>query len=223
MGCLPSPLLRRPWSRRTWSTGTAAASTTCPRSYPAIRGASPPSLGRRAAVRDGDADFRPEAETAADLHAATHERSALAHLDETEPGSPTEPRVGGADVESVAVVLHHSHDEARKKRDDGVHALRTSVAKRVVDGLLEDPVHRDLRELCHGALAAQHVEDHVPPPGPRRDEISGRAHQPTPLAEWLEAGNDLSELFGGIRGRGPAAGAGAYCSRRLLDEAPADQ
>ena len=41
--------------------------------------------------------------------------------------------------------------------------------------------------------------------------------------EWLEAGNDVAELFRGIRGRGPAAGAGAHCGCRLLDKAPADQ
>src|SRR5580658_1130939 len=199
MGCRRSPRLRRRWSPRTWSNGTAAASRTCPRSYAASCDTLPPSLGRRAAVRDGDADLGAKTETAANLHAAANQQGAFTHLDEAQPGSTTEPRVGGCHVEAVAVGLHHADDQPRKERDDGVHALRASVAQRVVDGLLEDPVHRDLRERWHRALAAEHMKEHVPPPGPCGDEIAGRPHEPAPLAEREEPGDDLAELLGGIR------------------------
>ena len=81
-----------------------------------FRGAATPSLGRRLAVRHGHANLGPEPEPAAHLDTAPDQRRPLAHLDQPEAVGAAQSRIGGADVEAIAVILDH--------RDDAVEAGR---------------------------------------------------------------------------------------------------
>ena len=89
--------------------------------------------------------------------------------------------------------------------------------------LLEDPIHGDLRERRHPALAAEDMEEHRSAVGPGRQELSDRADEPSALTEREQSGDDITELVGRLGCGGPASSARAGRGLRLSGQASPDQ
>ena len=75
----------------------------------------------------------------------------LAHRDEAEAVATTEPRLGGGDVEALAVVTDHRREAAGLEEEHQLDRGGPAVPDGVGDGILDDPVERDLDPAAHPA------------------------------------------------------------------------
>ena len=130
---------------------------------------SPSSLGRRAAVRDGDADLGPEPETAAHLHPAADQRGTLAHLDQAEPCG------------AARAVRRWRRRRSRRRRPSPRRRPSRGRNEMIVSTRCGRPWASALSIACsriryvvisasvrHPALAAEDVQQHVPARRPCR-------------------------------------------------------